>query len=1286
MPKGTSGTVLVALALTLAAPPPARPQACVFPDGGTLAGTVNSYYAGSGTPAAGSGLVTLDTAYGVRPVGAPAIAAGDMLLVMQMQDATINNTNTECYGDGTDEAPAGCTASLTSGNGSGSAIAGSGLYEYVVARAAIGVASGGCTPAANQVCIVGGGPGSGLINPYATVARDDAGGTRRGQRTYQVIRVPRYNNATLGATLTAYAWDGRVGGVLAIDVAGTLGLGGAMISVDGLGFRGGIGQALTGARTGLQAGYRSPDADPASGRKGEGIAGTAVSLTQTPGGTGTDGFPQGDRQRGAPGNAGGGGNAGDSANAENSGGGGGGNGGAGGQGGNTNASNLAIGGWGGAVFAPTLGRLALGGGGGAGGRNNAGPSHGAAGGGIVLIRTDLVTGTGTITARGASGVCNANDGAGGGGAAGSIVFLAGSGAAFTAGTGPDLQGLTLIATGGTGGNANTNVGCVAGSANAHGPGGGGGGGVVFHSDNVGAGPTVSLTGGANGVTRTPAAPGGPFIAHNATPGASGTAQTGNPDGVPGVQTCLAVTRAALAGVRVEPGSVEFATLSQRGTRGFHVWAERDGRRERLTEELLRAARPDTNGPVTYHAPVDASGARRVWIEEVETRGRSRLIGPFAPGEERHARGLERVEERDFARELRRGARTGRGLHRPDRPRREREPTRFARAGSPGAKVEVAGTGRVRVPLADLFAQGLPASLLRHPGALRVSHLGRPVASEVRQGALIFHAEAFQTDYTERAVYVVTGSPRPVEMKAGLTRSGPPLRPGLARVQEDVFFAPFVDRGGDPWIWDVAVGGLPAGPFAFDLPGLVPRTGTVSVRVHVSGGSAHDHVLRAEINHVLVGEALFSGRALGVVEGEIPAEALLESGNTLRLELESGTDEDAGLVFLDAVDLGVSFAGALPAEVARVLPFDPRLRVPAGTDYLIVTHADFLDAANRIAQLKAAEGHRPLVVDVERAYDRFSAGTFEGQAVRELVREVAGRVRLRHVLLVGDDTFDWRDLSGQGLVSFLPSLFGWDGDFGRVPSENAFADLDGDGAPDLAIGRLPVQTADEAEVMVDKISRQRQVLEEAGGRQLVAVDDSGAGDISFRGAAERSLGGLGAGAIWADLQAGVGAARTLLLDNWRAGAQMTHYWGHAGHDRWADEVLLGLDDVETLAQTGRETVLFTWSCEAQWYQYDGGPTINESLLLLPRGGAIASVGPVGISSPERQAALSELVYRHLLAGRTLGEAVKEAKAALLRSDPAASAVVEGFALLGDPSLRLGGPLRRRARVGLESSRR
>jgi uncharacterized repeat protein (TIGR01451 family) len=104
-----------------------------------------------------------------------------------------------------------------------------------------------------------------------------------------------------------------------------------------------------------------------------------------------------------------------------------------------------------------------------------------------MLRTGTIVGSGTISANGGNANNTvADDGSGGGGAGGSILVTAKN----TSG----LAGLTLNATGGTGG---TNTGAASGTNPAHGPGGGGGGGVILTNGNVGA---IAATAGANGTT------------------------------------------------------------------------------------------------------------------------------------------------------------------------------------------------------------------------------------------------------------------------------------------------------------------------------------------------------------------------------------------------------------------------------------------------------------------------------------------------------------------------------------------------------------------------------------------------------------------------------------------------------------------------------------------------------------------------------------------------------------------------------------------------------------------
>jgi len=483
-----------------------QPLVCATPGkdgtpGSPLSGYVNTYYAGVGTAGAGTSTITVTT----PSLGASTqVGVGDLLVVIQMQGATINSTNTSSYGNGNPGYPSAGWLSLGS----------SGEFEFVTVSSVVTNAT------TDTLTIMGSGASGGLLNTYTTAAAS----ATQGAQAFQVIRVPQYASAIMSSSLAAYPWNGSVGGVLVLDVASQLTLGGT-VSLDGDGFRGGGGITLGGSTTGASTDTvtSSPAALPtltpdppahsgADGSKGEGIAGTPHWIapplsTITPGGAATavstgqsylEGLPNGSFSRGAPGNAGGGATDADpAANDQNDGGGGGGNGGTGGQGGFAWNSANTVGGFGGLYFPANTGAIVLGGGGGAGTANNGAwwnPvtntgnadcgadctgvfSSGTAGGGIVIIRAGSVTGTGTITANGQNALDEENDGGGGGGAGGSILFYTNSGT---------LTGLSAYADGGNGGSTWPNE--TPGTpfpGNRHGPGGGGGGGVIFASSGPG---------------------------------------------------------------------------------------------------------------------------------------------------------------------------------------------------------------------------------------------------------------------------------------------------------------------------------------------------------------------------------------------------------------------------------------------------------------------------------------------------------------------------------------------------------------------------------------------------------------------------------------------------------------------------------------------------------------------------------------------------------------------------------------------------------------------------------
>ena len=433
-------------------------QNCPLSATSTIITNPDTYYPGvDAMVSAGSKSITL----GAAGSGSTPISTGDLLLLIQMQGAQINSTNTDSYGDGV-------SGGASNGYLNNSALQ-AGNMEYIVAT--------------NTVPLTGGSLSifSGTVNSYKNAAYRSS-----GQYRYQVIRIGLYYNLVLGTTITAPNWNGSSGGVLVLSVTNNLNFNGQKLSAAAAGFRGGGARQLSGGSGGLNTDIVTQSSQNYNASKAEGIAGTPryVNDHGTILDNAVEGYLNGSYASGAPGNAGGGGTDGNpTSNDQNSGGGGGANGGLGGRGGNSWSSNLPVGGQPGAVFAQNSpSRLVMGGGGGAGTTNNgtgsfaAGfSSSGAAGGGIVLLTATTITGTGTIDVSGESGFLTVlNDGSGGGGAGGSALIYAGSG----------LSNISVLAKGGTGG---TNT----GTGSPHGPGGGGGGGIIFSNGTLNAASSVA---------------------------------------------------------------------------------------------------------------------------------------------------------------------------------------------------------------------------------------------------------------------------------------------------------------------------------------------------------------------------------------------------------------------------------------------------------------------------------------------------------------------------------------------------------------------------------------------------------------------------------------------------------------------------------------------------------------------------------------------------------------------------------------------------------------------------
>lgn len=378
-------------------------------------------------------VVTTDFCNNIAVVAsASGFSTGDRVLLIQMQGGTIDSTDSPSYGD------------IPS-------FGGSGQYELLTIA----------DITSNIVTF-----SEAMVNRY-----DGPG--------IQMVLVPTAVNASVDATLTGDPWDGIVGGVIALEVTGTLTLN-ADVDATGIGFRGGAASdnASCSGPTGYN-GYRCTLADGCGGSKGEGIA----RITAQPLG------------RGRPANGGGGGND------QLTGGGGGSNfaiGGAGGNRLNTMAGDCPgdFPGLGGRTlpYSNAQNRAYMGGGGGAGDGASGTGTRGGNGGGIIIVVANEIVGNGfALRANGEKPPAIAGaDGAGGGGGGGCIL------AQVNTYTGP----MDFEVRGGGGGdvdNGNDPNVCA-------GPGGGGSGGAVWISTPVPAGVGLNFAGGAAGGTLNATAP------------------------------------------------------------------------------------------------------------------------------------------------------------------------------------------------------------------------------------------------------------------------------------------------------------------------------------------------------------------------------------------------------------------------------------------------------------------------------------------------------------------------------------------------------------------------------------------------------------------------------------------------------------------------------------------------------------------------------------------------------------------------------------------------------------
>lgn len=364
------------------------------------------------------------------------------------------------------------------------------------------------------------------------------------------------------------------------------------------------------------------------------------------------------------------------------------------------------------------------------------------------------------------------------------------------------------------------------------------------------------------------------------------------------------------------------------------------------------------------------------------------------------------------------------------------------------------------------------------------------------------------------------------------------------------------------------------------------------------------------------------------------------------------------------------AGATPAADALALRDAVR-----GADYLAIVAPGLREAAQPLLEAHSAAGLNVAAVSPQEVYDAFGEGNEDPEAIRAFLRhtQTAWRPAPRFVLLVGDSTYDpagW--LADQPLPAemrlpspFLPTVFG-----GWTVSDNHLADLDGDGSPDLALGRLPANSPAQLDAYVRKALEYIHGAPDGAWRQRVLLTADGQ-SAEFRTASERLRGALPATVHPVTFYPPAGqdvtlALRPLLED----GALLVNYVGHGSVEQLGKDRLLTTEIAEQLTNRQRLPVIITMTCLTGLFSHPSQTSVAEALLWNPQGGAVAVFAPTSLTLPTSQNQLNQALVEALLDQRLpLGEAVLRAKRTLPLTSADSHDVVATFNLLGDPALTL-----------------
>jgi len=391
------------------------------------------------------------------------------------------------------------------------------------------------------------------------------------------------------------------------------------------------------------------------------------------------------------------------------------------------------------------------------------------------------------------------------------------------------------------------------------------------------------------------------------------------------------------------------------------------------------------------------------------------------------------------------------------------------------------------------------------------------------------------------------------------------------------------------------------------------------------------------------------------------------------------------------------------------------------DFLIISHKRFLAQADTLAAMRRREGMTVHIVTPEQIYNEFSSGSADVSALRDYVKMFYDRAENestmpKYLLLFGDGSFDNRSSIENGNTNYILTFqsgnsiiqnasFTSDDFFGMLDEDKPDETISSSGGTlrgmlDIGIGRLPVKTTEEAELLIKKIKKYESSDSYGNWRNMhTFISDDEDWDIhmlqanSLADYASNQYPDFNVTKIYMDAykqiisSAGETSpdAAIALQNRVSKGTLILNYTGHGGIRNITSENIMNGDIVKTWENFDKLFLFVTASCEISRFdelsiENTGSEyttrklkedlTLGEKVLLHDKGGAVSLFSTTRLVYSNENQTIHTNFYKNLLANKQsnrLGDISRIAKNAT-----GVSVNNRNFSLLGDPTLRLAIP--------------